>query len=141
MSVNPLPFADQVVIMETVLVVEDEVVIRSSISEYLRRCAYRVLEAGDAEEALVILRKPSVKVDVLFTNIEMPGSVNGFELARRARELRPEIQVILTGTLERAADAAAGLCEDSPLPKPYEPQVVVDRIKRLLAARASESEP
>ena len=91
MSVNPLPFADQVVIMETVLVVEDEVVIRSSISEYLRRCAYRVLEAGDAEEALVILRKPSVKVDVLFTNIEMPGSVNGFELARRARELRPEI--------------------------------------------------
>ena len=92
------------------------------------------------KEALVILRKPSVKVDVLFTNIE-PGSVNGFELARRARELRPEIQVILTGTLERAADAAAGLCEDSPLPKPYEPQVVVDRIKRLLAARASESEP
>ncbi len=128
---NPLPFADQVVIMETVLVVEDEVVIRSSISEYLRRCAYRVLEAGDAEEALVILRNPSVKVDVLFTNIEMPGSVNGFELARRARELRPEIQVILTGTLERAADAAAGLCEDSPLPKPYEPQVVVDRKLRV----------
>ncbi len=135
---NPLPFADQVVIMETVLVVEDEVVIRSLISEYLRRCAYRVLEAGDAEEALVILRKPSAKVDVLFTNIEMPGSVNGFELARRARELWPEIQVILTGTVERAADAAAGLCEDSPLPKPYEPQVVVDRIKRLLAARARE---
>ena len=48
--------------------------------------------------------------------------------------------MILTG-LERAADAAAGLCEDSPLPKPYEPQVVVDRIKRLLAGRASESEP
>ena len=52
-----------------------------SISEYLRRCAYRVLEAGDAEEALVIFRKPSVKVDVLFTNIEMAGSVNGFEFA------------------------------------------------------------
>jgi CheY-like chemotaxis protein len=63
--------------METVLVVEDEVVIRLSISEHLRRCAYRVLEAIDAE-ALVILRKPSVKVDVLFTNIEMPGSVNGW---------------------------------------------------------------
>jgi two-component SAPR family response regulator len=72
---------------------------------------------SNAEDALAILRKPSVKVDVLLTNIEMPGSVNGFELARRARELRPEIQVILTGTVERAADAAAGLCEDSPLLK------------------------
>ena len=87
------------------------------------------------KEALVILRKRSVKVDVLFTNIEMPGSVNGFELARRARELRPEIQVILTGTLERAADAAAGLCDSAPealrAASGGGPQV----------ARASESEP
>ena len=48
--------------------------------------------------------------------------------------------LILTGTVEGAADAAAGLCEDGPLPKPYEP-AGVDRIKRLLATRARQSEP
>ena len=88
-SANPLPFANQIVVMETVLVVEDEVLIWSSISEYLRRCSYRVLEAADADEALIVLQKPSLKVDVLLSDIEMLGTMNGFELAKRARELRP----------------------------------------------------
>jgi hypothetical protein len=48
--------------------------------------------------------------------------------------------VILAGTLERAAEAAAELCEDNPaVTKPYDPQLVVDRIKQLLAARKRES--
>ncbi len=127
--------AEQVAAMETVLVLEDEVLIRSSIAEYLRHCGYRVLEAANADEAMIILQKPAIQVDVLFSGVAMPGPMNGFALAKRARELRPGLEVILAGTLERAAHEAADLCEDSPLPKPYEPQVVLDRIKRLLAAR------
>jgi DNA-binding NtrC family response regulator len=121
--------------METVLVVENEVLVRSSIAEYLRHCGYRVLEAANADEAMTVLQKATIPVDVLFSGVAMPGPLNGFVLAKRARELRPGLEVILAGTVERAAHEAADLCEESPLPKPYESQVVVDRIKRLLAAR------
>jgi CheY-like chemotaxis protein len=127
--------AERIVLVETVLVVEDEVLIRSSIAEYLRHCGYRVLEAANADEAITILQKSTLQVDVMLSGVAMPGAIDGFGLARRARELRPGLEVILAGTVERAAHEAADLCEESPLPKPYEPQVVVDRIKRLLAAR------
>ena len=126
--------------MQTVLVVEDEILIRSSVAEYLRRCGYRVLEATNADEAMIILEKQAIRLDVLFSSIPMGGAMNGFGLANRARELRPGLEVILTGTVDRAAHKAAELCEDSPLPKPYEPQVVVNRIKRLMAARRQQRE-
>jgi CheY-like chemotaxis protein len=124
---------------ETVLVVEDEVLIRLSIAEYLRDCGYRVLEAGSAEEATTILQKSDLQLDVVLSGIKMPGRMNGFALAQRARELRPGLKVILAGTAERAAHEAADLCEDGPmLMKPYDPQIVLDHIKRLLAARDRE---
>jgi two-component SAPR family response regulator len=84
---------------------------------------------------MVILQKSTIPVDMLFSAVALAGPMNGFALSKRARELRPGIEVILAGTVERAAHEAADLCEDSTLPKPYEPQVLVDLIKRLLAAR------
>ena len=127
-------------VTETILVAEDEVLIRMTVSEYLRHCGYRVLEAANSDEALVILQKEDIQVDVLLTGIDMPGSMSGFGLSQWARTLRPGLEVILAGTMERAAEAAAELCEDNPLvTKPYDPQLVVDRIKQLLAARKRES--
>ena len=120
---------------ETVLVVEDEVLLRLVIAEYLRNCGYRVIEAADADEAVLVLKQPDLVVDVLFSDIEMPGSMDGFALAQWSRSNRPGLEVILTGTVPRAVNAAANLCEEGPLPKPYEPQSVHDRIRRLLAAR------
>jgi CheY-like chemotaxis protein len=126
--------------IETILVVEDEVLIRMTISEYLRDCGYHVLEAANSDEALVILQKEDMQIDVLLTDIDMPGSMSGFGLSQSARALRPGLEVILAGTMERAAEAAAELCEENPLlTKPYDPQIVVDRIKQLLAARKRES--
>ena len=122
-------------ISETVLVVEDEVLLRLIISEYLRDCGYKVIEAADADEAVLVLKQPDLVIDVLFTDIEMPGSMDGFALAQWSRSNRPGLEVILTGTVPRAVNAAANLCEEGPLPKPYEPQSVHDRIRRLLAAR------
>jgi CheY-like chemotaxis protein len=122
-------------ISETVLVVEDEVLLRLVIAEYLRDCGYKVIEAADADEAVLVLKQPDLVVDVLFTDIEMPGSMDGFALAQWSRSNRPGLEVILTGTVPRAVNAAANLCEEGPLPKPYEPQSVHDRIRRLLAAR------
>jgi hypothetical protein len=65
----------------------------------------------------------------------MPGSVDGFELAKWIREHRSGLDVMLAGTVSRAVNAAKELCDANPLPKPYTSQAVHDRIRRLLAAR------
>src|SRR5262245_2647867 len=121
---------------QTILVVEDEVLIRMVISEYLRACGHRIIEAASGDEALIVLQHLDTKIDVVFSDIDMPGLMDGFALSQWLRANRPGIDVILTGSIRRAASEAADLCDAGPLPKPYEPQLVMDRIKRLLAARA-----
>lgn len=122
---------------ETILVVEDEIFVRMIIAEYLRSCGYKVIEAADADEALIVLQRPELTVDIVFSDVEMPGAMDGFALSSWIRAHRPDIDVILAGTVPGAANAAAELCDSGPLPKPYEPQVVADRINRLIAARAA----
>jgi len=120
--------------LQTVLVVEDEVLIRLVVAEYLRECGYRVHEAVSAEEAILILEAPEVSVDIVFSDVEMPGGMDGFGLARWVRSNRPDTKVILTSGAERSADIAGTLCEAGPLmKKPYHTQEVVDRIKQLKA--------
>jgi len=126
----------------TVLVVEDEVLIRMVISEYLRECGYRVIEAAHADEAISILKEPDVDVDIVFSDVEMVGSMDGFALGRWVRANRPEVQVIMAGSPERAANMAGDLCESGPLlSKPYDPQFALDRIRRLLAERKAPKHP
>jgi len=123
-------------VRNVVLVVDEEVLVRYVICDYLRECGYRVVEAANAVEALQVLQESDVGVDVILNSVQLPGSTAGFSLARWVRAHRPEIGVILVGTVPQAADAAAELCEEGPmLARPYEPQAVVDRIKRLLAER------
>jgi CheY-like chemotaxis protein len=119
----------------TVLVVEDKVLIRLVIAEYLRECGYKVFEAANADEAVLVLQESERRVDVIFSDVEMPGSMDGFGLAQWLRANRPEIEVILAGSIARAVDAAADLCASGGVPKPYEPHSVHDRIRRLLAGR------
>lgn len=119
----------------TVLVVEDEVLVRLAVCDYLRDCGYRVLEAGNADEAIGILGA-GFHVDVVFTDIKMPGSLDGFDLARRVRRSRPGVGIILVSGVHRAADVARDLCEDGPLlPKPYSFSEVENRIRTLVAKR------
>jgi DNA-binding NtrC family response regulator len=122
-------------IEETILVVEDDILVRMSIAHYLRDCGYRVIEAANADEATTVLLHQEARIDIVFSDIEMPGSIDGFGLAKWIRDHRPGLNVILAGTVSRAVDAAKDLCEEGPVPKPYESQVVYDRIRRLLAAR------
>ena len=128
-NLNPTPSA-----LKTILVVEDEVLIRHAIAEYLRDCGYRVHEATHAAEAVAVLESPEVSVDIVFSDVVMPGEMDGFGLARWVRANRPGVEVILTSTVDRPAEVAGMLCEAGPLmKKPYEPQSVVERIKQLLA--------
>lgn len=121
---------------DIILVVEDEVLIRLVIAQYLRDCGYRVIEAAHADEALLVLRKSEIAIDVLFTDVEMPGSMDGFALAQWVRSNRPDMDVVMAGSVGRAVQAASDLCDQqNNVPKPYDPQSVHDRIRRLLASR------
>jgi CheY-like chemotaxis protein len=104
---------------EVVLVVEDEVLIRMTIAQYLRDCGYKVIEAASADEAMAVLQHAETRMDVVFSDIEMPGSVDGFGLSKWIRVHRPGLDVILAGTVPRAVTAASELCEQGPVPKPY----------------------
>jgi hypothetical protein len=86
----------------------------------------------------VILQKTNIPVDVVLSEIDIPGSMNGFGFAQWARSVRPEMKILLAGTPERTVRNAAELCEVGPtLKRPYDHKLVLDRIKRLLAARAA----
>jgi DNA-binding NtrC family response regulator len=90
---------------------------------------------------MVVLLHRETPIDVVFSDIEMPGSIDGFGLAKWIRENRPGLDVILTGTLPRTVDSAKELCEQGPISKPYDAQVVHNQIRRLLAARQAAKRP
>jgi CheY-like chemotaxis protein len=128
-------------VLECILIVDDDVLVRMVIAGYLRECGFKVIEAVDADEAIVVLEQAEVHVDVVFSDVEMPG-MDGFALTKWIRSHRPDVAVILAGTPTRAMDAAADLCKSGPdLAKPYEPQLVLERIRRLLADRKRRSVP
>ena len=89
------------------LLVDDEELVRPVVAAGLRRAGHDVLEAGSAERALDLLADPARVVDLLITDIRMPG-MDGPELARRALALRPGLRVLfVSGSPDLPADAEA----------------------------------
>jgi CheY-like chemotaxis protein len=122
--------------LPTVLLVEEDVLVRMPIAAYLRDCGYRVVEAASGTEALMVLRQTDVTVDALFTDAQLSGAPDGFGLVRWVRQNRPDARIVMAGNPRRAAKEAAKLCEEGPmLAKPYEPEIVERRIRQLLAKR------
>jgi len=119
----------------TVLIVEADIVVRNPLADYLRACGYRVLEASDTVEARRILGEGPRSVDALLADVEAPGE-NGFAFASWVRANHPGTEVILAGSVARAAEKAGELCRESPaLSKPYDHQLVLNEIRRLMAGR------
>jgi len=105
---------------ETVLAVEDNPALRRTVLRQLRQLGYRALEADGPAAALAVLA--SEKVDLLFTDVVMPGGMDGIALAQQAIELRPGLRVILTSGFPGAkVDDQLGALPDSVrlLSKPY----------------------
>jgi CheY-like chemotaxis protein len=120
----------------SILMVDPDILSRQPIADYLRECGYKVLEATDTHEAIAILKQDGVAIDILLADVKANGKLDGFELARWTRQTRPGIKIILAGTVASEAMKAADLCEEGPqLAKPYHPQLLIDRIKRLIATR------
>ena len=124
----------------TILVVEDEFLIRVMLSDYLQGCGFKVLEGSTADEALAIIEKLDVPIDVVLTDIRMPGSMDGFGLVRWIRANRPDINVIIVSGEAKKADAAKELCENAPLfEKPYNLEAVVSKIRATIEASQTRS--
>lgn len=92
--------------MSTVLLVEDELLVRELASEDLTEAGFAVTSASNGEEALAHLNEGRC-FDLLFTDIRMPGSIDGWQLADRAKALCPQIKVIYATGLGEAADRLA----------------------------------
>ena len=123
-------------IQNCILIVDSELVVRQPLAEYLRECGYKVFEATGTDEAIAILTDGSLRVDVVLSDVNSPGQFDGFGLAHWVRSQGLAAKVILAGTVAKAAEKAADLCESGPiLAKPYHHQTLHDRIKSLLAER------
>lgn len=117
------------------LIIEADLLIRTPLAEYLRECGFRVLEAHDANEARQVLAQAGTTVDVILADAEGAGE-SGFSFASWVRSQFPHIDVVLAGTVARAAEKAGEICAEGPaLSKPYDHQLALREIRRLLAAR------
>jgi CheY-like chemotaxis protein len=117
-------------IIESVMVVEPDVLVRMTVADYLRDCGYRVVEAITGEEALIILGA-GVKVDTILSAVKLRGAIDGFALAQRIREGFGGVEVILTTGYAMTAKKAGELCDQGPGKRPYHPDLIVDRLKLL----------
>jgi CheY-like chemotaxis protein len=112
----------------TILVVEDEVLMRMMIADELRNVGYTVLEASNADEALEVLRH-TPKVGLVFTDFRMPGSMDGAKFAVFVRSAYPVLKIVLTSGESAAVDLAE---HDGFFPKPYDHAEVIQHIEALL---------
>lgn len=119
----------------TVLIAEDEFPVRLTIAEFLRDQGYEVIEVDNADEALAIF-KSGKSVDLLFTDVRMPGTMDGCELARRVRAEWPATPIILTSGYSEALLTARSVRDDFVLPKPYRPQAVLTTIRAVIGSSA-----
>jgi CheY-like chemotaxis protein len=112
-----------------VLVVEDEFLVRVNKVDILRDAGLRVLEAQDADEALDMLRRRPEIIAVL-TDVDMPGSLNGFEFAQLVKQGWPELAVlVISGKLEPSRDLPRGVAF---VQKSLRPAALVEHIRALL---------
>jgi len=115
-----------------VLVVEDEMIIRMDIADHLSEEGYEVFEAGTADEAIAVLEsEPSIRL--LFTDIDMPGSMDGLNLAAAVRDRWPLVRIVVTSghRMVVVADIPAGGVF---LSKPYGHDAVCASFRELLSA-------
>lgn len=121
---------------QSVLIVDREIISRHVIGVYLRHCGYAVVEAVNIDEAYVALGEATLSIDVILCVVSTLEAQSGFELSQWVRINRPELEVKLVEGVEMAAQTAAELCQSGPhLKTPYQPEAVVDYIKRLRAGR------
>ncbi|MBV8169735.1 MAG: response regulator [Alphaproteobacteria bacterium] len=122
---------------EVVLVVEDDEGVRELASEALHELGYVTIVAHNGPQALAVLRDAKKRIDILFSDVVMPGGMNGAQLAVEARRLRPALRVLLTSgytadalSSDHGVDAATAL-----LKKPYRTEDLAAHLRVVLGGR------
>jgi DNA-binding NtrC family response regulator len=119
----------------TVLVVDDDVLVRTALSENLRDAGFRVLEASSAHDAIGVMLA-ELPIDVLVTDLQMPGAMDGFGLGLAASGAAPDLKVLVMSSF-LPESTGARLSPFEYLEKPFPPQILIDRVRALL----NEDEP
>ena len=116
---------------ETILIVEDDELVRPSVESLIESLGYRVLSARNGPDALEILRQDT-PIDLLFTDVFMPGGMYGPKLVAAARRLRPQLKILYT----------SGYGDFTPEPgierliKPYWPEHLAAKLREVLESHA-----
>jgi CheY-like chemotaxis protein len=118
---------------ETILVVEDDEEVRTTVVELLSDLGYRVLRAKDAQSALAIVES-GVPIDLLFTDVVMPGPLRSTELARKTRERLPTVAVLFTSGYTDNAIVHSGRLDEGIelLSKPYTHEALARKVRHVL---------
>src|ERR1700722_13658698 len=119
----------------TVLIVDDEPTVRMLITEVLEELGYAAIEVGDANAGLKVLQS-NVHVDLLITDIGLPGSLTGLQMVDAARIDRPDLKVLcITGYSLKVATRAGGLETDiHMLTKPFTLETLTNRIEAIIGS-------
>ncbi|MBU6399140.1 MAG: response regulator, partial [Verrucomicrobia bacterium] len=119
---------------ETILLVEDDPLLRALAQSILERYGYQILQAGSGTEALAIWEKQEGKVDLLLTDVAMPGDLGGQDLAWQLQAKRPQLKVVFTSGYN-----VDSIPRDLPLkpgfnfiPKPYSASALVQTVRSCL---------
>jgi PAS domain S-box-containing protein len=122
----------------TILVVEDDNDVRAYTVEIIRELGYHVLEANDGPAALRLLKREDQRIDLLFTDVVMPG-MSGRELADKAREIQPDLQVLYTSGYTRNAIVHGGRLDSGVemIAKPFTYQSLSEKIADVIDAGRS----
>ncbi|WP_141740239.1 response regulator [Bosea sp. BIWAKO-01] len=119
---------------ETILVVEDDEGVRDTVIALLGELGYRVLKAHDAQSALAVIES-GIQIDLLFTDVVMPGALKSPELARKAKERLPELGVLFTSGYTENSIVHGGRLDEGVnlLSKPYTREALARKIRQVLS--------
>ena len=122
----------------TVLVVDDEEDLRDIMRRMLERRGFSTLIAGDPQEAIAVCRDHPSEIDILVTDLGLPG-VSGGELSRSATELRPSMRVVYISGLPKEIAVADGLIEPAALlvKKPFSTELLIEALRAVLSEGAA----
>ncbi|WP_122663589.1 response regulator [Pseudomonas viridiflava] len=112
----------------TILVVEDDDIVRMLIVDVLEELEYNVIEAEDGEEALTVLQNGSSVIDLMMTDLGLPG-MNGKDLANKSRELYPSLPILFASGYAENIDVPAGMHS---IGKPFSIDQLRDKVKSIL---------
>jgi two-component system, response regulator PdtaR len=122
-----------------ILVVEDEALIRFDAGDIFRAAGFDVFEAGNADEAILLL-ECHTDINLVFTDIDMPGSMNGLKLAAAVRDRWPPVWIIATSGRFKVTDG--DLPADAKfISKPYQPEQIVGAVRDFIRAAEVRSDP